>query len=293
MIRVPELRVTALHARLIRLVNGTRYQVRGNMNAMAYNAECGSFAVKLPNRDIILVEEGGHCSLPKGTDHEIYVAGHRLCRVQRLEAPFVPASVSNDSGSLVFATSIAASTNPLPDIVPEVVTLTRQEMTSGHRLDLVFGMLRQHAACEGEDRSQISNRLAEIAAIILIEHVLREFKAEGLNAAAGMSDPHIRRVLQAIHESPQEEWSLEGLARHGGLSRSVLAERFKATVGQPPIDYLTRVRMARATRLLETAELSVADVAFRVGYQSDASFHKAFRRMMGVSPSSYRRARLR
>jgi len=293
MIRVPELRVTALHARLIRLVLGTRYQVRGNMNAMAYNAEAGSLVVELPGRDAVLIEEGGHCSLPKGTDHEIYVPGHRLCRLQRLEAPFTPAALSNDSGSLVFAASIAASTNPLPDIVPEVVTLTRQEMSGGHRLDLVFGMLRQHTTCEGEDRSQISDRLAEIAAIILIEHVLRQLKAEGLNAAAGTSDPQIRRVLQAIHEGPQEDWSLEALARHGGLSRSVLAERFKAIVGQPPIDYLTRVRMASAARMLETAELSVADVAFRVGYQSDASFHKAFRRMMGVSPSAYRHARLR
>lgn len=293
MIRVPELRVTALHARLIRLAAGTRYEVRGNMNAMAYNAEAGALMVKLPNRDAVLVEEGGHCSLPKGTDHEIYVPGHRLCRVQRLEAPFVPAALSNDSGSLVFATSIAASSNPLPDIVPDIVALAKQEMAGDRRLDLVFDMLRHHATLDGDDRSQISNRLAEVAAIILIEHVLRDLKADGLNAAAGVTAPQIRRVLQAIHEKPQHDWSLDALARHGGLSRSVLAERFKAIVGQPPIDYLTRVRMARAARMLETSDLSVADVAFRVGYQSDASFHKAFRRMMGTSPSAYRQGRLR
>ncbi len=284
------MRVTDLHAALIRLVPGTRYHVRGNGNAMAYNAESGPFSVTLPTRETVTIEQGGHCSLPTGTDHELFVPNHVLRRVQRLEAPFQDASRSNDSGSVVFAASISASTNPLPDIVPDIVHLTRSQMKAAGRLDLIFQLLQDHASRKGRVGLQIASRLAEIIAIALIDHVLQELKRDGMNAGAGVADPQLRRVLEALHETPEQDWSLDTLARHGGLSRSVLAERFKTVVGQSPIDYLTRVRMARASRMLQANETSIATIAFEVGYQSDASFHKAFKRMMGMSPSEYRQS---
>lgn len=255
---------------------------------MAYNAQAGNFSVAVTGRDPVVVGQGGHCSVPKGTDHELFVPGHPLRRIQRLEAPFQDASSSNDSGSVVFAAHLSASTNPLPDIVPELVMLSREQMGKQGRLDLIFQLLQDHALRKDRIGLQVASRLAEIAAMILIDHVLRELKRDGLNAGAGVVDPQLRRVLEAIHEAPELDWSLATLAHHGGLSRSVLAERFKMVVGHSPIEYLTRVRMARAARLLQANEASIGAIAYEVGYQSDASFHKAFKRMMGMSPSEYR-----
>lgn len=285
---VPDLRVTKLNAGLIRLARGTRYEVPASTNAIAYNVESGEIAVELLQRPPVKIGRGGHCSLPKGSPHALYVPDHPIVRTQLLEAPYARAATTNDDGSLVFVTSIAASTNPLPDIVPRCIALSKRQMIAENRLDQVFALIKANTLDGLEDRSQIVNRLAEIAAIALIEHVLRLLKSRGLDLEAGANDPQVRRVLQAIHERPGDPWNLDLLARHAGLSRSVLAERFKHKVGHSPIEYLARVRVAQAERLLGDASLSISEIAYRVGYQSDASFHKAFKRLIGKSPSCFR-----
>ena len=83
---------------------------------------------------------------------------------------------------------------------------------------------------------------------------------------------------------------MESLASRVAMSRSAFAARFAQLVGEPPLTYLTRWRMQKATRLLRTGAASIADVASRVGYEAEAAFSKAFKRWTGVAPSAYRRA---
>jgi AraC-like DNA-binding protein len=90
-----------------------------------------------------------------------------------------------------------------------------------------------------------------------------------------------------LHDRPTEAWSLESLAKEVGSSRSLLAERFNAFVGSPPMHYLARWRMQLAASLL-ASNLTMADVAQRVGYGSEAAFSRAFKRLVGVAPSAWR-----
>ncbi|KAB1659547.1 helix-turn-helix domain-containing protein [Pseudoclavibacter chungangensis] len=104
-------------------------------------------------------------------------------------------------------------------------------------------------------------------------------------------DPYVALALDAIHDEPGRAWTVGALATVATMSRSVFAERFRATVGRSPANYLAEVRMAAAMGHLERGELSVAETAALLGYESEAGFSRAFRRHVGLAPSAWRRER--
>jgi AraC-like DNA-binding protein len=108
---------------------------------------------------------------------------------------------------------------------------------------------------------------------------------------AGLRDPFVGRALSALHLNPARAWSLPSLARHVGLSRSALAERFSQFVGRPPMQYLTNWRMQLATNHLLAGRESVAAIANRVGYDSESAFSRSFKKVVGTAPSQWRRER--
>jgi AraC-like DNA-binding protein len=105
---------------------------------------------------------------------------------------------------------------------------------------------------------------------------------------AGLRDPVVARALALLHEAPALDWSLERLALQCGSSRTVLAERFAKTVGQPTMHYLTQWRMQLASRLLQGSDAKLPSVAEAVGYASEAAFSRAFKNSAGMSPGEWR-----
>lgn len=106
---------------------------------------------------------------------------------------------------------------------------------------------------------------------------------------AAIRGPHIGRVLAAIHRRPGDPWSVEALADIAHLSRSMFSERFAAVVGVPPARYLARWRMHLASVWLRNERLTVSEVSARLGYESEASFSRVFKRLLGVPPKALRR----
>ena len=100
----------------------------------------------------------------------------------------------------------------------------------------------------------------------------------------------MRAVIGAMHAEPGRKWTLEALAKVAGMSRSSFAVRFKETVGEPAMDYLTRWRMIVASDRLANAGMSIAAVAPLVGYESESAFGAAFKRVMGYSPRQFAKA---
>lgn len=133
--------------------------------------------------------------------------------------------------------------------------------------------------------------LARISELIFVR-VLRQYvdaiPADGSGWLAAVRHPEVGRALRLMHREPQRSWTTEALAREVCLSRSALCERFTHTVGEPPMQYLTSWRMQLAKQLLKDPDLSVAQVATRVGYSSEVSFHRAFKRHVGQSPGGWR-----
>jgi AraC-like DNA-binding protein len=101
-------------------------------------------------------------------------------------------------------------------------------------------------------------------------------------------DPCLGVVLRLVHARPERDWTVHSMARESGLSRSAFADRFRTLVGQPPLQYVTELRLQKATELLETTDVPVKRIAALVGYESVSAFSSAFKRRFGGPPVSVR-----
>jgi AraC-like DNA-binding protein len=136
----------------------------------------------------------------------------------------------------------------------------------------------------------VLGRLSELMFVDVVRRYLESLPTEQTDWLSGLRDPYIGRALTELHRNPAREWTIESLARRVGLSRSALAERFTEFVGQPPMHYLTQWRMQLAANELLGGE-SVAEVASRVGYESEAAFSRTFKKIVGTPPAQWRRER--
>jgi AraC-like DNA-binding protein len=133
----------------------------------------------------------------------------------------------------------------------------------------------------------IVTRMAEAFLLRAIrDYVLSSSDDDGLPAI--LRDPAIGRVLGAIHQRPEHSWTVASLAGEANLSRSGFAARFRMRVGTTPQRYLQRYRFSKAVQLLRNTDAKIYDIARRVGYDSESSFSKAFKRLMGKAPGAYR-----
>lgn len=133
--------------------------------------------------------------------------------------------------------------------------------------------------------------LAKLSEVLFVETLRRyvaQLPPEHTGWLAGARDPDVGKALGLLHRNPARPWTIADLAREAGTSRSVLAERFRHYLGEPPISYLTRWRLQLGARMLKSSSRSVTEVAAEVGYESEAAFNRAFKREFGVPPARFR-----
>lgn len=151
--------------------------------------------------------------------------------------------------------------------------------------------------CVSDIESQRAGRLAVLAKLaetLFVETLcsyMDELPAERTGWLATARDPKIGQALALMHREPSRAWTLPDLARASGTSRTVLADRFAQLMGETPLAYLARWRLQLAARRLMTTDRKVLQVAYDVGYESEAAFSRAFRREFGMPPARYRRER--
>lgn len=180
--------------------------------------------------------------------------------------------------------------NPLLNALPSVVHAPISMASRGWLADLI-GVAVKESGHEAAGREAMLAKLAELMFVEVMRSHIESLPEDAKGWFAGLRDPQISTALRLIHGRPTAPWTLEALARETGLSRSSLAERFTAFVGIPPMSYLARWRLQIAARLLETPNVSVAQAAAEVGYQSEAAFNRAFKRHTGMAPGAWRRER--
>lgn len=151
----------------------------------------------------------------------------------------------------------------------------------------------EYAARECESgRPGSDTVLAKLSELIFVEAV-RSYVEAAPQARGGwlaaLTDPVLARALAVLHADVARPWKVEDLARKVGTSRSVLAERFTRTIGMAPMQYLAHWRMQVAAHELKTSRTSLARIAERVGYESEAAFSHAFKKAFGKAPAGWRR----
>jgi AraC-like DNA-binding protein len=179
---------------------------------------------------------------------------------------------------------------PLLDALPRAL---RIPIGDGQASALLRELLQAGVRETLASRPGAESMLAKLAELMFVEALRRYAEAlppEGRGWLAGVRDAQVGRALALLHGDPGRSWTVDELAREVALSRSALAERFAALVGEPPIQYLMRWRLALAARTLRSGGEAIARVAQRSGYESEAAFSRAFKREFGMPPAAWRRA---
>lgn len=159
---------------------------------------------------------------------------------------------------------------------------------AGSELASLIALIVREAKAPGLASDVLIERLFDGCFLLLVRYCIeRGLVREGLFRA--LQDARLAGVLALLHEAPAHPWSVAEICARGGLSRSVLHERFVALLGMPPMEYLAAMRMQLAGEWLRDAALSVEQVAERCGYESVSAFSRTFRRVMGQTPGAYRR----
>jgi AraC-like DNA-binding protein len=136
--------------------------------------------------------------------------------------------------------------------------------------------------------SLVVEKLSEVLFVETLRSYISTLPEEQTGWLAGLKDPNLAKALALMHREPAKEWTVEGLAKDVGLSRTRLADRFRHFLGMSPIAYLTDWRMRIAAEALEKTDKSVVEVAMDVGYNSEAAFNRAFKRAYNAPPAQFR-----
>jgi AraC-like DNA-binding protein len=185
----------------------------------------------------------------------------------------------------VYEFDVPTGAHPVLELLPERVHLR----PSAQRADLAGTLASLHGEHE---RGPLGSGLviARLLDVMFVQIVRAWAETEPRRAGwiGALREPALARALLAIHRDPGRAYSVEELAKLGGTSRATLARRFAEQIGEPPLSYLTRVRLDEAARRLTQTEASLAAIAQAVGYTSEFAFNKAFRRQYGEPPGRYR-----
>jgi AraC-like DNA-binding protein len=181
--------------------------------------------------------------------------------------------------------------NPLLENLPRVIKVGDPQSSETGWLGHFIRLAVTESAEKRAGGESVLAKLSELMFIELVRRHLETLPPEQAGWLAGLRDPLIGKALSLLHGKPAHGWTIEELAREAGTSRSVLAERFANLVGVPPMHYLANWRMQIAAERLSGGNANVAAIAAEIGYESEAAFSRAFKKVMGVPPSAWRRSR--
>jgi AraC-like DNA-binding protein len=179
----------------------------------------------------------------------------------------------------------------LIEVLPEMIHV--DPSTSRRALEWlpsILGMIAAETAEPQPGGEAVVTRLCDILVISAIRSWLDTDPAARTGWLGALQDPQIGQAVALIHREPERDWTVAELAATVAMSRSAFSARFSELVGEGPVQYLTKWRMHVATDILREEQLTVARVAERLGYASEAAFSRAYKRTTGIAPGTVRRA---
>lgn len=259
----------------------------------------GSAIVTLASRDgsrQVHLEQGDFAAFVRGTSHHLRVSGDAATTRfdyftdrHLLEEPPVMRIGEGGAARVLSGmfggprASDSEDVSPLPDIVVQHARLEPQ--------GAIFPIYQTAAgfehACKGMGGRAFIGAVAHMFFVELIRRA-RDFAPVSSPDAQTLRMPKITLALRLIDAAPETDWTIDSLAKEVGTSRSMLAKQFLTLMEQPPIRYLTTVRMNRAADMLSTTDLSIAEIGWRVGYKSPTAFARSFRRERAMTPRQFR-----
>jgi AraC-like DNA-binding protein len=175
----------------------------------------------------------------------------------------------------------------LPSLIHITASKGKEHIWLQQTADLIFEEMNN----EKQGTRVLVSRLSEI----LFIQTIRAYLAQNKNTQGFLSaleDERIIRALNLIQDYPDKEWGLDSLSKEAGMSRTLFCNKFKASVGETPLTYLTNWRIGKAKTLLMSSKENIGGIALKVGYQSEAAFNRLFKSKVKETPAKYRKSRL-
>jgi len=179
--------------------------------------------------------------------------------------------------------------NPVLDALPSILKLNVRETAAGEFIESSFRFAAGELATGRAGAASVLSKLSELLFVEAVRGYIATLPSERRGWLAGLRDPYVGRALALLHARLAYSWTAEELAQEVGLSRSAFAERFTNIIGEPPLRYLAAWRMQLAAQRLGDSHLPISQIAYEVGYESEAAFNRAFKREFGAPPATWRR----
>ena len=269
-----------------------RFDVRANELIAYHYVRSGRLYASVDGEPPIAAKAGDIILLPRNDVHLLYsrpglqpVDSHDLIQV----APDGPARIvinhGGDAAGLYCGfLGVSAEHHPLLDSLPPILKLDGSDDAHGEWIETSMRMLN-----EAGNSPELIARLSELFFAEAIRRYMdRLLPGEG-GWLGGLKDPAVAKALSVIHSRFAEDLDIETLAREAGVSRTVLGERFAHLLGEPPMRYCASWRMRVASNMLRDGRQNASNVAYSVGFNSEAAFNRAFKREYGEPPATWRR----
>ena len=259
--------------------------------------EMTSYPQGISGTDALAIEAGEMAICFSGTPHKIS---------QGTNPPNIPVEIVLTGGDVPFrrAAGVRGNSlscllcgvfylrdtylNPLFAALPAVLHAPVSQAATFQNLSGVANLIAQELDEKSAGSNFMIERLLELLCAGAIRSYMARLEPQEPSWLRGLRDPIISRALALIHAKPERDWSVNSLARSVELSPSRFAARFKATLGEGPMTYVSKWRIHLASRLLKNAEKNVSEIASDVGYENLAAFTRAFKRHLGEPPGAWR-----
>jgi len=172
--------------------------------------------------------------------------------------------------------------------LPPLIKINIRNGPAGQWLENSLRYSVDNSDASGPGGKAVLAKLSEVLFVETLRRYIELLPREETGWLAGVRDPDIGKALALLHQKPAHPWTIASLGSEIGVSRSVLAERFRRYLAESPMAYLAHWRLQLGAQLLKTTSRSVADIAAEVGYESEPSFNRAFKRQFSLPPARFR-----
>jgi AraC-like DNA-binding protein len=275
------LRKSGKHVILYHLLSHGRARVQVENSPHSVELNAGDIVV-LPHGDAHIVSNGSPAHIVDNGEHlkEVFEQGMVLARNGGGGEPtlFVCGYMECD---LELSKSFLGG-------LPPVFKVHIRNDQAGEWLENSIKFLAGEAGTNRAGSHAVLARLSEALFVETMRRYMADLPAQQTGWLAGARDAVVGAALSHMHRAPEYPWTIAHLAQHVGVSRSVLAERFRCYLGEPPMTYLSRWRLQLGARMLTSTSYSVARISGDVGYESEPAFNRAFKRHFGAPPAQFR-----
>ncbi|MHA4979777.1 cupin domain-containing protein [Pseudomonas extremorientalis] len=238
----------------------------------------------------VFISHGGAHALLSSADRPVQAIGGFDTTPLGETVCAVDASPDSPPSTLLFSACMEfelGSLQGLGSLMPALMLIDAQGQRYPGLMPILAVMEREVAAAR-VGYPGILTRLADVVAAMIVRGWVECACGNASGLVAALRDPRLAGALLVLHQQPGRDWSVAELAAQCHTSRSVFAERFQATLGLPPLRYMTELRMRLAIQWLTLERLPIEEVALRLGYTSQAAFSRAFKRITGQPPGASR-----